>query len=92
MLSCKEAAQHVSEGLDRELSFWRRMSLRFHVLMCRACSRYRRQIKALDEAVSEHYRGDSSVQNPDPLEKHALDRIKAAIRVPRPNSDSQRAE
>ncbi len=92
MLSCKEAAQLVSEGLDRELSFWQRMSLRLHVLMCRACSRYTRQVKALDAAVSEHYRGDPSVQKPERLPDNALNRIKAALRLPKPNSDSQQAE
>ena len=78
MLSCKEAAQLVSEGLDRQLSFSRRMSLRLHVLMCRACSRYARQVKALDEAVSKHYRGDPSVQEPERLPDNAMNRIKAA--------------
>ena len=89
MLSCKEAAQRVSEGLDRELSFWQRASLRFHVLMCRACLRYTRQINALDQAVSEHYRGDPSVQKPERLRGTALNRIKAALRLSEPNSDSQ---
>ena len=92
MLSCKEAAQLVSEGLDRERSFWQRMSLRFHVLMCRACSRYTRQVRALDEAVSLHYRGDPSVEKTAPLPDNALNRIKAALRLSKPNSDSQRAE
>ena len=92
MLSCKEATQLVSEGLDRELPFWPRMSLRFHVFMCRACSRYSRQIQALDEAVSDRYRCDSSVQKTEPLPGDALNRIKAAIRISKPNSNSQRAE
>ncbi len=92
MLSCKEATQLVSEGLDRELSFWQRMSLRLHVLMCRACSRYTRQVKALDEAVSKHYCGDPSVQKPERLPDNALNRIKAALRSSKPNSDSQQAE
>ncbi len=92
MLSCKEATQLVSEGLDRELSFWQRMSLRLHVLMCRACSRYTRQVKALDEAVSKHYRGDLTVQEPERLPDNALNRIKAALRFSKPNSDSQQAE
>ena len=92
MLSCKEAAQLVSEGLDRELSIWQRMSLRLHVLMCRACSRYTHQVKALDEAVLKHYRVDPSVQKPEPLPDDALNRIKAALRFSMPNSDSQRTE
>ncbi len=92
MLSCKEAAQLVSEGLDRELSFWQQLSLRFLLLMCRACSRYTRQVKALDAAVSEHYRGDPSVQTPERLPDNAPERIKASLRCWKPHSDSQRTE
>lgn len=92
MLSCKEATQLFSEGLDRELSFWQQMNLRFHVLMCRACARYTRQVQALDVAVSEHYRGDPSVQKPERLADNALNRIKAALRFSKPNSDSKQAE
>ncbi len=61
MLSCKEATRLVSEGLDRELPFWRRMSLRFHVVMCRGCSRYKRQITALNSLVTDHY-GDAPLR------------------------------
>ena len=58
MLSCKEATRLVSEGLDRQLPFWRRLGLRLHVVMCRGCSRYTRQIKALNQLISDHYAGD----------------------------------
>ena len=89
MLSCKEAAKLVSEGLDRKLSFRRRMSLRLHVLMCRVCWRYIRQVRTLDELVSEHYRGVLSVHGPERPLGNAAERIKAALRRGEPHSDSQ---
>lgn len=92
MLSCREAAQRVSQGLDRKLPVWQRMTLRFHVFMCRACSRYTRQVKSLDQAVSEHYRGDPAVQKPERLPDGTLNRIQAALRSSKPNADSQQAE
>ncbi len=51
MLSCKEVSQLVSESLDRKLSWQQRLAVRVHLLMCRFCSRFRRQMLFLREAV-----------------------------------------
>lgn len=85
MLSCKQAIRLVSEKLDRDLPFRRRVSLRLHVLMCRACSRYRRQITALDRVVAEHYHGDRPVEPSLPLSPESQQRIKASVRVATPD-------
>jgi hypothetical protein len=92
MLSCKEATRLVSEQLDRELPFWKRFSLRLHVAMCRACSRYMRQVEALDGAVSEHYRSEQPAQVTERLSDDALERIAASLRAPRRNSNRQKGE
>lgn len=55
MLSCKESTRLVSEGLDRELPFWQRFGLRLHRVMCRGCSRFARQITALNRIIADHY-------------------------------------
>ena len=47
MLNCKDATRLISEGLDHRLSMWQRMNLRMHVMMCGACSAYKRQIEGL---------------------------------------------
>lgn len=51
MLTCKEAIRLVSEDLDRRLSIWSRLQLRLHVMMCDACTAYRRQLGALHRAI-----------------------------------------
>jgi len=51
MLTCKETARLVSEGLDRKLPLWKRMNLRLHLMMCGACSAYRRQVETLNRIV-----------------------------------------
>lgn len=89
MLSCKQAIRLVSEQLDRELPFWRRVWLRLHVAMCRACGRYTRQVKGLDQAVRQRYGGDSAARGPVRLPDEALERIKASLRSSGPSSDSQ---
>ena len=81
MLSCKEATRLVSEGLDRELPLWKRFGLRMHVMLCRACSRYKRQVDSLNKLISEHYRGDPPVGGVDDPSAAVLDRMKTALRT-----------
>ena len=89
MLSCKEATQLVSEGLDRELPFWRRLGLRLHVVMCRGCSRYTRQIKALNRLISDHYAGDPPAEVSEQVSQDAVQHIKSSLRHATPREDRQ---
>lgn len=50
MLSCKEATQLLSQGQDRPLALRERLSLRVHLLICEACSNFRRQIDFIGRA------------------------------------------
>ena len=92
MLSCKEATRLVSEQLDRKLPFWKRVSLRMHVVLCRGCSRYRRQITTLDRVVADHYRFDEPAETSERLPDNALQRIKSSLRSSASSSDSEIAE
>jgi hypothetical protein len=47
MLTCKQASQLISQSLDHPLSLSNRIKLRFHLLICDACSRFRKQMKQL---------------------------------------------
>lgn len=89
MLSCKEAMRLASEGLDRELPFWRRMGLRFHVLMCRGCSRYARQIKALNGLISNHYAADPPAEVSENVSPDTVHHIKKALRQAAPTNHDQ---
>lgn len=88
MLSCREATRLVSEKLDRDMPFWRRLGLRLHVLMCRGCSRYTRQVKTLDRVVSEHYRSDPPPAGPECLSDDSLEQIKTSLRSVKPAAES----
>jgi hypothetical protein len=52
MLSCKEAARLVSQGLDRKLGFGERVTLRVHLAICDGCTNFKRQVAFLREAMS----------------------------------------
>lgn len=64
MLNCKDATRLISEGLDHRLSIWQRINLRLHVMMCKACNAYKRQIEGLQRVfVLLRQRGKGVVPN-----------------------------
>jgi hypothetical protein len=54
MLTCKEITFLISQSLDRELPLLQRVMMRFHLLYCIACRRYRRQVRFLRTAMSRY--------------------------------------
>ena len=51
MISCIEAGRLLSESLDRKLTFWEKIKLRFHAFICSSCARGGRQVILVDEAA-----------------------------------------
>jgi hypothetical protein len=47
MLSCKETARLVSEGLDHNIPFYKKFLIYLHLRACQTCTFYRKQITAL---------------------------------------------
>ncbi len=80
MLTCREASRLVSEGLDRHLPWTRRLSLRLHLMMCRGCSRFRRQVEGLDRLVRRCSKAYDVIEQEETLSPAMRERIKAAAR------------
>lgn len=53
MRSCKEVSRLASERMDRKLSLRERMAFHVHVMMCRNCLRYARQLAVLRQATDK---------------------------------------
>jgi len=51
MLSCKDVTKLLSESMDRSLPLGKRVGVRFHLLICRFCARYDRQLLLIRETV-----------------------------------------
>ena len=51
MYSCKQATELMSLSLDSKLSFYQRLALKLHLLMCKLCSRCWSQMLFVREAV-----------------------------------------
>lgn len=64
-LNCREATGLVLQGEDRPLAWGERLSLRMHLLICRACPRFVRQVALMRGALGpwRRYR-DEGPQEP----------------------------
>lgn len=59
MLNCKEASELMSQHMDADLPFGKRLSLRFHLMMCHGCTNFLRQIQFLHKAAQRWHLHDS---------------------------------
>lgn len=57
MLNCRQTSELCSQELDRGLSLPEQLALTTHLMMCRRCSNFRRQIRLLHEAASAYSEG-----------------------------------
>src|SRR5204862_6034736 len=76
--SCKEAARLQSEALDRKLPLRQRFGLRVHLLLCKWCRRYGKQITFLRNAAREHP-DEMAEPVPQKLSAEARERIKQRL-------------
>ena len=51
MLSCKDVTRLISESMDHSLPFGKRVGVRLHLLICRFCARYERQLLLIRETM-----------------------------------------
>jgi hypothetical protein len=67
--------------MDRKLPFHHRMFLTMHMLMCRYCFRFRRQLLLLRELSRFDKIVDISTDYPAGLSLDARERIKASLKA-----------
>jgi hypothetical protein len=79
MFNCKAVTQIVSESMDRGLPIHHRVLVRMHLLMCKYCARFRRQLLTIREVCrsEELMPGDSD--DTLVLPQDACERIKQSL-------------
>lgn len=82
MLTCKQASQLISQSLDQPLSRLDRFKLRFHLLICDACTRFNRQLRQLRMAMQKlvNIEQDSAIQLTAETKAKIISRIEAEAR------------
>jgi len=79
-LSCRDAVRLQSDALDRPLTFGERLGLRIHLLLCKWCRRYRRQISFLRTAAEQCHEHEHALP-PKTLSAAARQRIKDRLQT-----------
>jgi hypothetical protein len=78
--SCREATRLQSKALDRKLPLRQRLGLRIHLLLCKWCRRYGKQITFLRSATRQHGHEDQPLP-PRTLSLEARERIKQRLQA-----------
>ena len=55
VFNCQHVARLVSESMDHKLSPGRRLGMRFHLLMCNHCARYKKQLHFIRRLISNNF-------------------------------------
>jgi hypothetical protein len=84
MLSCKDVTRLISESMDHSLPLGKRVGVRFHLLICKFCARYERQLLLIRETVrrlvaTEDGPGESHGES---LSAEAKRRIRKSLATP----------
>ncbi len=53
IFNCKEVSRLVSDSMDRELGLGQRIGIRFHLMMCKYCSRFAGQLKQMRDVLKK---------------------------------------
>lgn len=77
--NCKEATRLQSIALDRRLPLLQRCGLRFHLLICKWCRRYRSQVTFLRRMIQEHP-DQRTETTPRELSSEARERLKQYLK------------
>ena len=83
--SCKAAVRLQSEALDHKLTWRQQLGLRIHLMLCKWCSRYGKQIAFVHRAVHSHPDRVNLAVSPK-LSPEAREQIKKQLHAARQNS------
>lgn len=52
MLKCKQITELASKSLDTSIPWLQRFEMKLHLMMCKSCNQYAKQIKFMQKAIS----------------------------------------
>ena len=84
MLSCKDVTQLISQSMDTSLPIGKRLGVRLHLLTCRFCARYERQLRLIRETLRRLSAIEDRPEGPvvENLSADARDRIRKSLQNP----------
>ena len=79
MFRCQEVSQKVSWSMDAKLPWRHRLAIRIHLMMCRYCARFRRQLALLRRLSRSQEPDPSPEASPESLSAEAKARMKEKL-------------
>ena len=89
MITCKQVSTLVTSGEVERQKVWRRLEIRFHLWMCRHCSRLLRQMEQIRDA-GQRLRSTFESERPAGGESGLEARVLSKLRNP-PTGDGSHA-
>ena len=80
MFRCQDVSRKISQSMDGKVTLGQRLAVRLHLMMCRHCSRFFRQVVALRQMSCVAESDAPNGQSPEPLSEETKNRIKEKIR------------
>jgi hypothetical protein len=80
IFSCQDVSRKLSQSMDEALSLSQRMAIRIHLMMCRYCSRFHRQLVWLRKMSRLMDADQSTDKTHEKLSEETKTRIKEKLR------------
>lgn len=79
-MKCRKASHLISLSMEKKLPFIERVGLRFHLLICDACTNFYRQLHLLRKAMgmlAKFWESDPSVKLSDEAKQRISENLKS---------------
>lgn len=86
--NCREMSRHSSHSLDARLTFFQRLGVGLHLIFCRFCRRYWKQLKWLRLTAQESANTNPAIP---PLSDFSRSRLKQSLRERMTTANGQQA-
>ena len=73
MLRCKQVTTMVASDDVADAGPWLRLKIRLHLMMCRHCARYAKQIRAIGVKARERFRPSEERSDVQDLQQRILE-------------------
>lgn len=75
VFNCKEVSRLVSESMDGQLSWNQRLGIRFHLMMCRYCARFSKQLEQMRTFIQQSLDREVSSKMDEDVKKKIKERL-----------------
>ena len=84
MFNCKEVSKKVSQSMDASFPVHHRLMITIHLLMCKYCNRFKKQLLIIKKAVRIEKPAEDDPCQTASLSKATRERIKKAVKEESP--------